>query len=334
MISASAPVAWAEDVVWYTTAKEPSKETRRGGTILDYRGDGLQLRTLAGREVTIPAEDVTRIQYDKNEQHRSGDAAFARDEYQAAFDHYQKAMRGDKRSGQGAEKRGWVRAELTAASLRCRVAMGDYGTAGRLFVNLIRRDEASVHLHLIPLAWTSEASAGELKAKAWSRGSEHPAVLLLTASHLMRTPRRDVAIADLQRLAQSDDLDMARLASAQLWLTQVPTATDADLLRWRQTIDKLPEKLRGGPYYVLGRGYAARKRFQPAALTLMRVPILFPDQRDVAAEALLSAGAALSALGEPGEAARLFREVTSEYPKSYAAQEATGRLEKLQAAQE
>ena len=323
-------VTLAEDVVWQRSGKAASKVTRRTGTILEYRGAGLRLRTLGGREVVIPTKDVVRFKYEKRELHKQGDAAFARGEYTAAYDDYIKAMRsGKKTDGNEVERRSWVRAELSAAALQCMVALGEYEAAGKLFVNLVRRDKDTVYFHLIPLAWTSASNVTESKVKAWIRASDTPAVQLLAASHLLRSPRRAHALAKLKSLAQDDDLRVAQLASAQLWLTRIPTATDDDLQRWREMIEKLPENLRGGPYYVLGRGYAARKQYQRAALALMRVPILFPHQGDLAAESLLAAGSSLASLRQTDEAVRVFREVMDDYPESFAAKEATERLERI-----
>lgn len=325
----SASASWG-DVVWLKPDASSQTPTRRTGTILDYRGTGLQLRSLAGREATIAANKVARIEYKKHKRHQLGDAAFASGDYAAADEHYAAALRGTNRSDrQQTEKRGWVRAELTAASLRCKVALGDEGAAGRLFVTLVRHDPDSIHLGLIPLAWTSASTAKETSVRAWTRGVDAPAVRLLAASHLLRSPRRANALADLEALAKGDNPDIARLASAQLWLTKVPTATEKDLARWQKTIEQMPDDLRAGPYYVLGRGYAARKQYQRAALMQMRVAILFPHRGDLTAESLLSAGSSLAALKQNDEAIRVLREVVADYPKAYAATEATERLDRL-----
>jgi TolA-binding protein len=66
---------------------------------------------------------------------------------------------------------------------------------------------------------------------------------------------------------------------------------------------------------------------QPAAVALMRVPILHPDRRHVAAESLLQAGKALLVLGHDDEAARVFHELISSFPRSNAAAEARQRLD-------
>lgn len=322
--------ALADDTVWYRSAKADGQETRRGGTILDYRGDGLRLRTLAGREMQIPHENVIRVEYVKSPAEQQGDAAFARKDYDAALKHYEVALRGSGESDTRPNKqRDWVRAELVAAQLRCQVALGDYDDAGTLFVKLAKRDADTIHLPLIPLAWTSEASVGERRARSWSRTTDAPAVKLLVASHLLRTPRRATALGELEQLTQSEDLDVARLAMAQRWLTQVPTASVQDLARWNATVEKMPPKLRAGPYYVLGRGYAATGQYEPAALALMRVPILFPHRRLMAAEALLGAGRALTTMKREDEAVRVLREVVADYPDSFAAKEAKQRLEQL-----
>jgi TolA-binding protein len=94
----------------------------------------------------------------------------------------------------------------------------------------------------------------------------------------------------------------------------------------------LPESLRAGPYYVLGLGLAAHDQHRRAAVALMRIPILFPRQEALAAEALLAAGRSLAGLDQIDEAARVYRELIAQHSTSTAAAEARQRLESLEEA--
>jgi len=320
---AAASIGIANDIVWYHADAGSDKETRRAGTIQSYDNNGLVLRTLGGREITIPVDQVVRFEYPKSKMHQDADQAAALEDFAAARLYYRNALRADK------EKRAWVRTQLTAKAMECRQALGDYKRAGDLFVNLARRDADRVFLDKMPLAWTSSASVAERVAKGWLEDSDRASVQLLAASHMKRSPSREQALAILRKLAKGSDTEIALLASCQLWQTQIPTATDDDVKRWARTIEKLPERLRSGPYFVVGRGQAVRKQHQAAALTMMRVPILFPRQKDIAAEALLYAGSSLSSIGQKEEATRVLRELVAGYPDSYAAKEAKQRLEKL-----
>jgi len=134
-------------------------------------------------------------------------------------------------------------------------------------------------------------------------------------------------------LAQDQDPRIAGLAKAQTWRQSLAGVSDAQIASWRQTIERLPEELRAGPSYVLGRALAQRGEHETAALTLLRVPILYPRETELAAAALLEAGRALERLEQREEAAGLYREVLGEWPNDSAATEAAARLEALQDAE-
>ncbi|REJ69492.1 MAG: hypothetical protein DWQ31_04510 [Planctomycetota bacterium] len=315
--------AAAADTVWYRTGGSESREARRGGKIVQYDNGGLRVETLAGRDVTIPAERVVRIEYDKTKAQQSAEEAFAQGDFGDAYRYYRVVLRDRD------ERRDWVRSRVMADAIRCRIATGDYDDAGDLFARLAERGADLVYFEQIPLAWTAAATVKERIAEKWLNRSEAATVQLLAASHLTRSSQRDRALALLRDLAAHENRDLARLASARLWLTQLPTATESDLVRWKATVEKLPERLRVGPYYVLGRGYALKKQYEQAALTLMRVPVQFPLHRDLGAESLLIVGSALAELGRADEAERVLREVVEDHADSLAAQEATQRLGQL-----
>ena len=152
---------------------------------------------------------------------------------------------------------------------------------------------------------------------------------LLGASHLITTSARPAALNRLKQLALGMDGRIARLAQAQTWRAAVVTADARQLARWEAAIEAMPEPLRAGPYYVLGLGWAQRQAWEQAALALLRVPILYPQHRTVAARSLLDAGRSLEKLDRPHQAAGLYRELMKDYPNSRSATEARARLEEL-----
>jgi len=141
----------------------------------------------------------------------------------------------------------------------------------------------------------------------------------------------DAATTDekLRSLSLHDDARIAALSSAQRWRSEIATASQPQIDGWRVQIDKAPEQLRGGPYFLLGLALANTSQYEPAALAFMRVPILYPRQRELAARALLEAGRAMEKLDRPSEAGQLYREVLSRHKQDPAAIEAEQRVEAL-----
>src|SRR5262249_39590796 len=158
---------------------------------------------------------------------------------------------------------------------------------------------ATPYFPVIPLGWTpGELPPGlEQKAVQWMEKGDTPAATLLGASHLLKTAREQTALARLERLAGDTDKRIATLAEAQIWRGTSTRATPEKVLNWNERIERFPEPLLAGPYLVLGRALAYRKQPELAAMALMHVPIEFPEERTLAAEALVSAGGALEQLG-------------------------------------
>jgi TolA-binding protein len=119
------------------------------------------------------------------------------------------------------------------------------------------------------------------------------------------------------------------LAEAQTWRVRFAAADRGELGIWRDKLERFPSSLRAGPYLFLGRALLFHRQIEPATMALMRVPILFPDERTLAAEALWLAAEAMRADQQPSEAAGLYRELATEYPNARWATEARNRLSAL-----
>src|SRR3990170_314103 len=129
------------------------------------------------------------------------------------------------------------------------------------------------------------------------RRGEMPAAVLLGASHLMSTGARPKALDALSRLTTDTDPPVRFLALAQTWRAAVVTAGPEQVDSWGETIERMPEPLRAGPYYVLGLARAQKQQWGEAALAWLRTAILFPEHRALAARSLLDAGQSLERLG-------------------------------------
>ena len=238
----------------------------------------------------------------------AADAAMADGRFDQALVLYQKAMEGNP------PRR--TRLRIIAGSVRCYQALDRPERAGEAFLLLVRDDPQTPQFDCIPLAWLPRRPSVSLEQTAgkWL-GRNEPAAQLLGASQLLTTGERSRAMATLRRLAVGPDRRVAQLAMAQTWRATLTTADDEQLDAIEQTIRRMPEPLAAGPYFVLGRAYLQRQQWEKAALALLRVPILYPQQRPLAAQSLADAGRAMEQLGQTDEAVRLYRELIREYPE-------------------
>jgi tetratricopeptide (TPR) repeat protein len=311
--------AVAQDAVFLSTGSGGGR-TKVSGRVLDYTGRELQMELAGSRQQSYPSAQVLQIETAYGSKQVEADAAFAKGRCDQALTLYQQAMKD--------EPRRWVQRQILAGIINCYHSLEQDDRAGEMFSQLLRADPLTPYFDCIPLAWMPRqpSLAVEKAAAAWL-GREEPAMVLLGASHLLTSPRRAAAIERLNQLAAGDQRPVAAIAAAQLWRTALATAGDAQLDGWGRTIDALPEKLQGGPYFVLGSARAQRKQWEPAALALLRVPILYPRDRPLAAQSLLDAARALQESGQESEAVRLYRELLRTYPdQTRPVMEAKGRM--------
>jgi len=293
------------------------------GRVLEYTGRAVEFEHPGGRRETVPGERVLRVETQHVRTHQEADAAFARRRFDQALALYARA--GNE------EPRAWVRRQILAQKVRCYRAIDRIDLAGTEFLLLVQSDPYTPQFHCIPLAWVprQRSAALEQAARGWL-GRDDPVAGLLGASHLLSTAARPEAVARFRRLSTDPNPRIALLATAQLWRTAVTTAGAGQLDAWEQTVEQMPEPLRAGPYSVLGQGRMHAKQWEEAALASLRAPILYPDDRRLAAAGLVAAGRALGQLGRPRRAARLYREVFEAYPEQdRAVAEARHRLETL-----
>jgi len=302
-------VAPAQDIVTIAAGSEGGR-TKIGGRILDYNGRQLRMQLAGGLEKTFPADKVLEIETHYGQHHLDADAAMAGGRFQDALALYQKALEVE------AEPRRWVRWQIVAERVRCYRALDRPVRAGEEFLLLIRDDPQTPYFDCIPLAWLPREPSVvvEQAARRWLL-REEPAAVLLGASYLLTTRHRLQATARLRELAAGADRRIAQLAMAQGWRATAADADSAQLEIWSRAIERMPEPLRAGPYFVLGNAFLRKKQWQPAALALIRVPILYPKRRALAAQSLADAARAVEQLGRNAEALRLYAELIRNYPE-------------------
>lgn len=296
------------------------------GKILDYTGDSLRMRTRLGDSVrSYPRSQVVSVETPQVKSHVDALRKFARQEYTAARDLLQRAI--------DEEPREWVRREILALLVRCHLQTGDRLNAGSRFIALARSDPSTRHYNLAPLIWDAGNISPALKttAEVWLRRTSEPEQLL-GASVLLHDQRfGDLAETELRKLTTSGNGQIRTLARAQLWRTRLrggqPSELEVDL--WQSEIDRMPEWLRGGPYYLLGQGYLQHREEEHAATALLWLPFVYRHDHYLAARACLEAAEAMQRNGRLPQARTLYREVIFRYEETPYAGEASAALKNL-----
>ena len=289
-------------------------------TVVDYNGRTITLRNAAGMLRSYPAPDVLDVRTPQTRSHVRGLLAFSRGDYKSARLSFQSAIVD--------ERRAWVQRELRALLVRCALRTGDRREAVEQFLTLVESDPSTLHFKLIPLTWAPTKLDRKQTAVAQARRlGTKSAARLIAASQLLFDPKWERSAESALRELRSDvDSRISRLAEVQLWRKELqerrPSA--AEIADWRKTVGRLPVDLRAGAYYVLGQAHLRRKENERAAAALLWLPLVYDDDRQLAARACLEAADALQDVGRTSEALALFREVQSRFGDTEFAQEAAG----------
>jgi tetratricopeptide (TPR) repeat protein len=320
----AAPSEAAQDVVYLKPAAAGAAPQRLTGEITDYTGRELRLTSPTGRQRSIPADQVERIDTSHSAEQSAGDEAFAGGDFRAALEQYRRALAATR------EPRDWVRRQILAQVVWCLRNLGQSDQAGEYFLILLSRDPTTQDFDCIPLAWTDEPppQAVVQKAQTWLTDSDNPAALLMGASALLATSQRAAALKTLGRLTADPDPRIAWLAQAQRWRAAAGEATPEQLQNWSDAIESSERSLRAGAYFLVGTAWARRDP-EAGAILLMKLPILYQREYRLAAAALLAAGACLERADRTQQAARLYRELTRKYSQTPEAGEAGRRLQSL-----
>jgi tetratricopeptide (TPR) repeat protein len=311
--------ARAEDAVYLAAPNSPQARAKVTGRVLDYNGRDLLLDT-GGNQKRYPADQVVGVDSEWTPTQLAADELFARREYAEALVKYEEAVR--------SEPRRWVQRKLVAQMIWCLRNLEQYRRAAELFLALTRDDPAMLYFSCIPLRWLPAQTPADLekKSREWL-ASDSPVAVLVGASQLISSADQAEVVKRLEVLTKAKDARIAALARALIWNATFAAASSKQLSLWSDDIETFPEAIRAGPYYVLGRALAHHKQPADAAIDLLHVPILYPEDRPLAAAALLAAGRALEDDSQADAAHRLYRELLAEYPKSRAAGEAQQRID-------
>jgi tetratricopeptide (TPR) repeat protein len=295
------------------------------GVVENYTGTEISIRTENGEPVkTFPAADVVEIQTVQVESHTRGLQLLAEGDVEQALRELEVAVKKEPRT--------WVRREILAALVRAGLRRGDYVGAGTRFLAMIKSDPTTRQFRVIPLVWAPETIARETRSEAlaWMQGKVE-AGRLMGASLLYddRVEGKE-ARSVLKELSSNTDDRVRVLAQMQARREESLAGSPGRLqtAQWQQRIDEMPEDLRAGPYYLLGRVYAGRHDYELAAATLLWLPLVDDHDFRLAARACLEAGAALDRIGQHAEARTLYREVTVRFADTPFASEAADLLQR------
>ncbi|MGQ9562841.1 MAG: tetratricopeptide repeat protein [Thermogutta sp.] len=294
---------------------------RLQGTVVDVSGEGIVLELKDHFPRKIPPEQLIRIETRYSEKFWDAQGAVEAGRLDEAIQLLLNAR--------GEEKRLWVRGEITAYIIRLLQAKERYAEAAREFLaSDFAGDTRSPYWSCVPLIWFQEMAVSSLSqdATGWVV-SNRPEQQLLGASYLLGGPRQSQAVATLERLRVSSDRVVALLAAAQLWRREIQTADGRKISGWEKAVDDLPGGLRAGPCYVIAEAWRAQRETERALIAYLKPPILWPENRRIAARCLWEA-ANLLEKGQGQSAARadsniqklqastLYQELAKRYPES------------------
>lgn len=293
------------------------------GDIQDFNGRRITIRVQSGVPLqTYPTSEVRHVETYYSPEHRQGLAEFESgrvDESQRLFE-----------AALVRESRAWVERELRAWLVCCALMRSDRVTAGALFVEILRSDEETRHWGVAPLIWAPESVDGALRdaARGWLT-DRSDGVQLLGASVLLLDQNFGAAARrEMDKLTRSSNQSVVEMARSQQWRVRLTEGevTPRQLAQWNDRIERLPDSLRGGPYYLLGRAYLNRGEFEQAAAGFLWVPLVYNDDRLLAVRASLDAANAMARLGRVDEAVSLYTELVEKYAWSPWAAEAETQL--------
>lgn len=318
----SAPLSAQDRAILQPSGNSASRIILRG-TVEDYTGKQLRIRLNNGQPPrAYPAEAVIKVETQQTREHQRGQQLFDERKIAEAATELEAAL--------VREDRAWVRRDILALLVRCALHDGQYVRAGSRFLALIQSDRTTRHFSLIPLAWAPIELTAELRSEAetWLR-SEEPVARLMGASFLVVDPqRREAAEGALNLLCSNPDRRVRELAQAQVLRLKLQKTelNRLELERWQVRIEEMPEDLRGGPYYVLGRAHLARRELERSAALMLWVPLVYDHDRHFAARACLEAARSLGVIGQQEAAAALYVELTDRFAGTPSAREAQALL--------
>ncbi|MCL2349521.1 MAG: hypothetical protein FWC50_14820 [Planctomycetaceae bacterium] len=286
-------------------------ETRQRleGEIVDLNGrDGLVMKTKDGTRLVVPLENIAEFEQLKTTLKPSqinAENAMANGDFLEAVRGFQTARR--------EETRLWVKRQQTARIVQAYSALGDVEKAAREFFQLAQSDPLTPYVDCAPLPWFAELGKErpfQELGKLWLDRPENPAAQLLSASLSLSTPNHAKAVAALEKLSQTSNRSIAKLATAQLWRVRLMEADQTEVTAWEKQLAQMPEFLRSGPRFLLGEQWVKLGQPEKAIEHWLKVSTDDPGARPLALLSLQRAAAVLQKLGRTEEADGLLKKTS------------------------
>ncbi|MDO4583964.1 MAG: hypothetical protein Q4D62_07660 [Planctomycetia bacterium] len=292
--------------IWNPASERGFQEI--SGEILEVNRDTLEIR-VEKKKRKYPYSKVRKILWEKSPQWLMGDEAFEKMEYANALECYRQELPREEKS--------WKQVALTVEMIRCLTRLGENPQALEMALQLLRREPllTDEHYAVLPFLWKPNIAdtASEAVAIRWMKQNPQPNEILLCASYLLSSSRRNEMVAYLQSLSQEKEVRLASLAKAQLWRTEMVEMTVAKAQRWEEEMALIPEPLRGGSFFLLGEAWFQCGEWNRAALAYLRMFLLYPDTAYRLQDALPKTATALEKSGHPEESSLLQR-VREKFP--------------------
>ncbi len=308
---------WAQDVL-VTGVADSSATSKRKGLITEWLGNEITLES-SGRARQVDADKVIEIQTTWPESYQTAIDLLQQKRFAEAIGPLQTAI--------NAETRPWAQRAMAGKLIECYLATGNEGLAVDEFVAITRADPQTRFYNLAPLPWISTVANGGpgRNAGAWMESAD-PVERLMGAAWSLSGPQRNSAITVLKDLTGNPHASIAALAKSQLWGTESVSAKPDTVRRWKAELQVMPRPVRAGAYLMLADAQARNQMPEEAALNLMRIAILHPEQHGLAAAALYRCAKLRQNAGHLDESRTLWTEIQRNYRNTLWAKQASAHL--------
>ena len=314
LVTALAGILVAQETFDTVVTRKPGaeKKVKRKGKIIDWLGATLTIES-TGRQREIDNDHIVEVQTAWEEHYQAGLKELHQGRAKLAIEQFGYAMQ--------KEKRPWARRIIRSSLIKAYLAVDQPADAVGQFLEIVAEDPQTRFLDLAPLPWAGSGTALVQQAEKWIKVRE-PIVQLMGASWLLAGAQRNVATKKLEELSRDIDPRIRSLAIAQLWRTRTnvsPKQTEV----WEGLVEKMPRQFRAGPLFVLAGAQANCQKTDLALINYMRIPILHPQQRALAAAALYRSAGLLHNKGDAKQSKALLNELLTKYPETIWAQQAS-----------
>lgn len=291
--------------------------TRRSGVIENLAGNIVYLRRAGGAKVErIRLRDVHELSFRKSAEYDAGLELLQKRDCEKALSSFQTA--------ESIERRAWVSREIMASSAQALVTLGRRPEAVKRIEKILEDDPATRHVALLPVVWDERLPPSERGAAAPDE-LKSPSLLqrLTAASVLLQSTEHGAAAREtLTELRTCGKTGIQDLAEIQLWrvrLLKPDQLRRTDVTFWQTRAAELDRTMRGAAEFLIGRALMRFYEYDTAAVSLMWMPLMCPDDRVTAAASLRDAAEAMRQSGRAAAAAQVTGELMAWFPETSSA---------------